>query len=203
MPCALAATICAAFRFAQLQSAGFGPRAIATTGGILYGLGVFLAGFVPHDSLYLLYLTYGIIVGIGIGLGYIVPIAMLIKWFPDRRGLITGLAVAGLGFGSLIVAPIVTATMAKDGIGLSSTFMILGIAYLIVVVGAAQFFRKAPDGYAPPGWVPSTQQNAIAARRNFTGGPSHCYGGGQIGSRQCRRSLLPHRSLHHRRGYGG
>src|SRR3989440_12062104 len=72
----------------------FGPRVIATAGGILYGLGVFLASFTT-PNLFLLYLTFGIIGGIGVGLGYIVALAMLIKWFPDRRGFITGLAVAG------------------------------------------------------------------------------------------------------------
>ena len=72
----------------------FGPRVVATAGGILYGLGVLLAAFAAPNLL-VLYLTFGIIGGIGIGLGYIVALAMLIKWFPDRRGFITGLAVAG------------------------------------------------------------------------------------------------------------
>jgi len=76
----------------------FGPRVVATAGGILYGLGVILAGLTASThNLLLLYLTYGVIGGIGIGLGYIVALAMLIKWFPDRRGFITGLAVACFG----------------------------------------------------------------------------------------------------------
>ncbi len=74
----------------------FGPRAIATTGGILYGLGIILSAFAA-PNLIVLYLTYGILGGIGLGLGYIVALAMLIPWFPDRRGFITGLAVAGFG----------------------------------------------------------------------------------------------------------
>ena len=78
----------------------FGPRVIATAGGILYGIGVLLAAFV-RPNLFLLYLTFGVIGGIGIGLGYIVALAMLIRWFPDRRGFITGLAVAGFGAGAL------------------------------------------------------------------------------------------------------
>jgi len=148
----------------------FGPRTIATAGGILYGLGIILAGVTtPMHNIALLYLTYGIIGGIGIGLGYIVPLAMLIKWFPDRRGFITGLAVAGFGVGAVITAQIAPVLLnAKTGIGLSSTFLYLGIAYLIVVVVAAQFFRKAPDNYAPAGWVIPTRVQETRTIRNYT-----------------------------------
>src|SRR3954468_9052804 len=73
-----------------------GPRAVGITAGVLYGAGTFFAGF-AGDNLPLLYLTYGVIGGFGIGLGYIVPIATLVKWFPDKRGVITGVAVAGFG----------------------------------------------------------------------------------------------------------
>lgn len=146
----------------------FGPRAIATAGGILYGVGVFLAGLVPSSSLFLLYLTYGIIGGIGIGLGYIVPLAMLIKWFPDRRGFITGLAVAGFGLGAFATGPLANALLNPKSLGLSGTFLVLGVIYLVIVVGAAQFFRKAPDGYAPPGWTPNVQQNSVRSTRDYT-----------------------------------
>jgi MFS transporter, OFA family, oxalate/formate antiporter len=71
-----------------------GPRVVALTGGALYGLGIFLASFTHRLSW--LYLTYGVVGGIGLGLSYIVPVAVLVKWFPDRRGLITGIAVGGL-----------------------------------------------------------------------------------------------------------
>src|SRR6266568_6640031 len=143
----------------------FGPRVIATVGGILYGLGIILAGFAA-PNLYLLYLTYGIIGGIGLGLGYIVALAMLIKWFPDRRGFITGLAVAGFGAGAAITGPVAAALIPQ--ISLGTTFVILGIAYFVIVVAAAQFFRTAPDGYAPPGWVPSAKQQASSLVRNVT-----------------------------------
>ena len=83
-----------------------GPRIVALTGGALYGLGVFLASF--SHNLWWLYLSYGLIGGIGLGLGYIVPVAVLVKWFPDRRGLITGIAVGGFGAGALITAPVAT-----------------------------------------------------------------------------------------------
>ncbi|HTI13579.1 MAG TPA: OFA family MFS transporter [Dictyobacter sp.] len=144
----------------------FGPRIVATAGGILYGIGIILAGLTASDhSAILLFLTYGVIGGIGIGLGYIVPLAMLIKWFPDRRGFITGLAVAGFGLGALVIAQ--TAPSMLKSLGVSTTFIILGIVYLIVVVGAAQTFRSAPEGYAPEGWTPSTTQQAVRAKRDF------------------------------------
>ncbi len=143
----------------------FGPRVIATLGGILYGLGVILAAFAA-PNIFILYLTFGIIGGIGIGLGYIVALAMLIKWFPDRRGFITGLAVAGFGAGALITSPVAAALITSVGLG--STFLYLGIAYLVVIVIVAQFFRMAPEGYAPAGWTPSVRQQTDRATRDFT-----------------------------------
>ncbi|MBA2679476.1 MAG: OFA family MFS transporter [Ktedonobacteraceae bacterium] len=144
----------------------FGPRAIATVGGIIYGIGVILAGFaVPN--LYLLYFTYGIIGGIGLGLGYIVALAMLIKWFPDRRGFITGLSVAGFGGGAALTGPI-AANLLLPSLGLGTTFIVLGIAYLIIVVVSAQFFQVAPEGYAPAGWTPSVRQQELRAQHDYT-----------------------------------
>src|SRR5437763_8537705 len=144
----------------------FGPRVIATVGGILYGLGILLAAFAA-PNIFILYLTFGIIGGIGLGLGYIVALAMLIKWFPDRRGFITGLAVAGFGGGAAITGP-VAANFLLPAFGLNTTFIILGIAYLVIVVGAAQFFHKAPDGYAPPGWTPPVTEKNIQSARDYT-----------------------------------
>jgi OFA family oxalate/formate antiporter-like MFS transporter len=145
----------------------YGPRIIATAAGLLYGLGVILASFVS-PNLILLYLTYGVIGGVGIGLGYIVALAMLIKWFPDRRGFITGLAVAGFGGGAALTSP-VAANYLLPSYGVNQTFLILGIIYLLIVVGAAQFFRVAPDGYTPPGWTPpAARQEQISASHDYT-----------------------------------
>jgi OFA family oxalate/formate antiporter-like MFS transporter len=144
----------------------FGPRTIATVGGIIYGIGVILAGFAA-PNLYLLYFTYGIIGGIGLGLGYIVALAMLIKWFPDRRGFITGLSVAGFGGGAALTGPI-AANLLLPPLGLGTTFIVLGIVYLIIVVVSAQFFRTAPEGYAPAGWTPSVRQQELRAKRDYT-----------------------------------
>jgi MFS transporter, OFA family, oxalate/formate antiporter len=124
-----------------------GPRTVALTAGVLYGLGVFLASF-AGGHLWWLYCSYGVIAGVGLGLGYIVPVATLVKWFPDKRGLITGLAVAGFGAGALITAPIATRLIAE--VGVLQTFAILGTAYFVAVTGGALFMRNPPDGYRPP-----------------------------------------------------
>jgi OFA family oxalate/formate antiporter-like MFS transporter len=123
-----------------------GPRTVALTAGVLYGLGVFLASFAGH-RLWWLYCSYGVIAGVGLGLGYIVPVATLVKWFPDKRGLITGLAVAGFGAGALITAPIATRLIA--GVGVLQTFAILGVAYFVAVTGGALFMQNPPEGYRP------------------------------------------------------
>jgi MFS transporter, OFA family, oxalate/formate antiporter len=132
----------------------FGPCAIATAAGVLYGSGVLLSGFAPNMSV--LYLTHGFLGGIGLGLGYIVPIAVLIGWFPDKRGFISGLAVTGFGLGALVTGPLATALIKAQGV--QNTLMLLGAGYFVIVVAAAQFLRPAPDNYAPPGWTPAAQQ---------------------------------------------
>jgi MFS transporter, OFA family, oxalate/formate antiporter len=142
-----------------------GPRVVALTGGFLYGLGIFLASF-SADKLWWLYLSYGLIGGIGLGFGYIVPISVLVKWFPDRRGLITGIAVAGFGAGALITAPV--ATHLIQSVGVLQTFAYLGVGYLIVTMATGFFMRNPPDGWKPDGWVPSTTQTRQRAAKDYT-----------------------------------
>jgi OFA family oxalate/formate antiporter-like MFS transporter len=140
-----------------------GPRIVALTGGALYGLGVFLASF--SHNLWWLYLSYGLIGGIGLGLGYIVPVAVLVKWFPDRRGLITGIAVGGFGAGALITAPV--ATRLIQSVGVLNTFAYLGIGYLIVTAIAGWFMQNPPDGWKPEGWSPTATETAQRAGHDF------------------------------------
>jgi OFA family oxalate/formate antiporter-like MFS transporter len=142
-----------------------GPRIVALTGGFLYSIGIFLASF-SADKLWWLYLTYGLIGGIGLGFGYIVPVAVLVKWFPDRRGLITGIAVGGFGLGALVTAP--AATYLIQSVGVLRTFAYLGIAYLIVTMAAGSFMRNPPDGWRPAGWTPSALQSAQRATKDYT-----------------------------------
>jgi OFA family oxalate/formate antiporter-like MFS transporter len=89
-----------------------------------------------------------------------------LKWFPDRRGFIAGLAVAGFGAGALITSPVAAALITSVGLG--STALYLGIAYLVVIVIVAQFFRTAPQGYTPAGWAPSVRQQTDRSRRDYT-----------------------------------
>ena len=137
-----------------------GPRVVAMTGGVLFGGGIYMASF-SYLGLWWLYITYGLIGGIGLGLSYIVPISVLVKWFPDKRGLITGIAVGGFGAGAFITAPI--ATRLIESVGVLQTFSYLGVANLIVVVVAAFFLKNPPDGWLPENWQPEkilkTQKN--------------------------------------------
>jgi OFA family oxalate/formate antiporter-like MFS transporter len=142
-----------------------GPRIVALTGGFLYGLGVLLASF-SADKLWWLYLSYGLIGGIGLGFGYIVPVAVLVKWFPDRRGLITGIAVGGFGAGALVTAPV--ATHLIQSVGVLQTFAWLGIGYLVVAMATGSLMRNPPDGWKPAGWVPSATQTAQRAAKDYT-----------------------------------
>ncbi|MDB5286694.1 MAG: major facilitator superfamily 1 [Mucilaginibacter sp.] len=151
--------------FGGLWSKRVGPRVVAMTGGLLYGGGVFLASFSDH-GLWWLYMTYGVIGGIGLGFAYIVPIYVLVKWFPDRRGLMTGIAVGGFGAGALITAPI--ATKLIQSVGVLHTFAYLGIAYAIASVAAGYFLQNPPEGWLPEGWKPVQKQQAHKDTSDFT-----------------------------------
>ncbi len=142
-----------------------GPRTVGIVAGICYGIGTILAGR-TGGSLTTLYLTYGLIGGAGLGLGYIIPVATLIKWFPDKRGMITGIAVAGFGAGALITAPI--AARLINSVGVATTFTILGLVYLVAVTGAAFFMKNPPEGYKPAGWVPAASGQNQRATKEYT-----------------------------------
>lgn len=144
-----------------------GPRVVAMAGGFLYGLGVFLASF-SADRLWWLYISYGLIGGIGLGLGYIVPVAVLVKWFPDRRGLITGIAVGGFGAGALVTAPIATNLIQR--VGVLRTFGYLGIAYLLSVMATGYFMKDPPEG-----WQPAVAKRA-GAKKTRTPGEDYTLG---------------------------
>ena len=142
-----------------------GPRVVAITGGVLYGLGVFLASF-SANKLWWLYISYGLIGGLGLGFAYIVPVAVLVKWFPDRRGLIAGIAVGGFGAGALITAPV--ATYLIKSVGVLDTFAYLGAAYLIVTVVTSFFMQNPPEGWRPAGWTPPASQVSQRAGGDYT-----------------------------------
>jgi len=127
-----------------------GPRFVGTIGGILFGTGLLLAGLANiHANVWLLYLAYGIIAGMGGGFGYVTPIATLIRWFPDKRGLVTGLAVMGYGFGSFIMGNAGPSLIMK--IGIAHTFFCWGALSLCLVMGSVMVLRNPPEEWTPSG----------------------------------------------------
>lgn len=137
----------------------YGPRVSGTAAALFFGAGIAGSGLaVSGDRLTLLYLCYGVLGGIGLGVGYITPVSTLVKWFPDRRGLATGLAIMGFGFASLIAGPIIQKLVVT--IGLAETFFTLGAVYFVVMVLSSQYLAPPPPGWMPNGYTPK----AVSAR---------------------------------------
>jgi OFA family oxalate/formate antiporter-like MFS transporter len=144
-----------------------GPRLVSSAAGILYGMGYIVAGLsAAHHYLNGLYLGYGLLAGTGMGMGYICAVSTLVKWFPDKRGLMTGVAVCGFGFGALIMSPIAAWEIINYGV--PATFETLGVVYLIVIFVGAQVFAIPPHGWHPAGWQPRTTVAKAAATHDFT-----------------------------------
>jgi len=126
-----------------------GPKKTALLGGILIGIGVLLSSLMT--TFIGLLITYGIIFGAGIGFGYVSPIASASKWFPDKKGFINGIAVAGFGAGSFVFNYVIKALVLTT---IPITFIILGIIYLILIIGGAFTLSNPPEGWKPEGWTP-------------------------------------------------
>jgi OFA family oxalate/formate antiporter-like MFS transporter len=130
-----------------------GPKVSGTTAGLFYGVGILGSGLaVQMESLILFYLCYGVIGGIGLGLGYITPVSTLVKWFPDKRGLATGMAIMGFGFAALIFGPVMQSLF--EAVGVSYAFYILGAIYMTLILLSARYIEKPPEGYLPEGFKP-------------------------------------------------
>jgi MFS transporter, OFA family, oxalate/formate antiporter len=130
----------------------FGPFWVSLTGGVLVSLGFFLCAFT--NSLMYLYICFGVIGGLGNGFGYATPIPVMAKWFPDKRGLAVGLAVAGYGAGSALFGPLANLKLIP-AYGVHTTFMILGAIFLVMTVIGAFLLKNPPSGYKPAGWTPA------------------------------------------------
>ena len=149
-----------------LQHPKVGPRKLAMASGVVLGAGYVLAGLFGAENFTTTFIFVGIIGGAGIGLGYVVPIATGIKWFPDKKGLITGLAVAGFGFGATLwmtladkLGPIGGGELIKS-LGVSGTFIAFGIAYFVLVEIGSIWMKFPSDGYKPEGWTPPVATSA-------------------------------------------
>ncbi len=138
-----------------------GPRIVGTVSGIVLALGCVLAG-VFSDSVNGLILSYGLLCGLGVGFGYVPPIATCIRWFPDHRGMIVGISVMGAGFGPLLYGPVVEHLIGKDPAAwpttIPHTFFILAGLFAVCVTGAAQFMKLPPPDWKPAGWTPPVER---------------------------------------------
>lgn len=144
-----------------------GPFPISLTGAVLITLAFIMSSFT--NSLIWLYLWFGVVGGLGNGFGYATPIPVMAKWFPDKRGLAVGLAVAGYGGGSAIFGPV-----AKNWLiptyGVNQTFAILGVVFFVMTVIGAFLLRNPPAGYKPAGWEPAPAARAAATTYEFSPG---------------------------------
>lgn len=122
-----------------------GPRKSAMLAAVLFGLGQAGAGVaIMMDSVVLYWATYGLLSGLGMGIGYIAPVSTLVKWFPNRRGLATGMAVLGFGAGALITAPVAASLMAS--VGIQNTYFILGVSYFVLMMCGALYIAPPKPG---------------------------------------------------------
>lgn len=169
LPYALA---CAVFAIAMVPAGRaqdiLGPRIVASIGGALCGLGMVVASFATPHTTWPITLGFGVLTGVGIGLGYAAATPAAVKWFSaSRKGLITGLVVAGFGLASVYIAPLTTWLLQSQGV--SGAFRVLGIGFALVTVGLAQLIVNPPQGYVPAehGQVTARKRAAAAAARDY------------------------------------
>jgi MFS family permease len=144
-----------------------GPRVAAIAAAILFGSGLIIGGIgLAIKQSFLVFLGMGVIGGTGCGLGYISPVSTLVKWFPDRRGMATGMAIMGFGGGAFLAGYLNVYFM--DRLGVAKTMMALGIAYFVIMSLGALILRRPPDGWLPRGWTASLKVSAMIANRNLT-----------------------------------
>jgi len=147
-----------------------GPRKAGVVAAFCWGGGFAIGALAVHlHNIWLLYLGLGIIGGCGLGLGYISPVSTLIKWFPDRRGMATGMAIMGFGGGAMIGSPLANILMnhfkTATSVGVEETFLTMGAIYFLAMLCGAFGYRLPPPGWQPVGWTPPPQANAMITKR--------------------------------------
>jgi len=153
--------------FAGIQMKKVGPRPIVIIGGLVMGSGYILGSFLG-TSFIVQFICIGIINGAGLGLAYVVPIAVCIKWFPDMKGYIAGLAVAGFGFGATIWVKVGGSWFALvENLGVQTVFFYYGIAFIVMVLVGSRWMVDPPKGYVPAGYIPpESQESANSGNRS-------------------------------------
>ncbi|WP_307396798.1 OFA family MFS transporter [Bacillus horti] len=145
----------------------YGPRKAGLLAATFFGIGIVGSGVaVLFESRMLLYLFYGVFGGIGLGVGYIAPVSTLVKWFPDRRGLATGLAIMGFGFAAAISSPAMDALI--KSVGVQWTFYILGISYFVIMLFSSLYLEKPPEGWMPEGFKEKVQAGKAKAKLDLS-----------------------------------
>lgn len=136
----------------------YGPRIAGITAAIFFGIGVAGSGIAVNvGSLWLLYVFYGVLGGIGLGIGYIAPVSTLVKWFPDKRGLATGMAIMGFGFAAAIASPVMDYLISNAGI--AATFYTLGISYFVIMILSSLYISRPPEDWQPEGFNPEQSED--------------------------------------------
>lgn len=151
-----------------------GARVVASAGGILVGIG-FLISAIYGNTVGGLVIGWGIMGGLGSGFAYVTPIANLVRWFPDKRGTMVGLAVMGAGLSPLFWGPLIEKLVGRDATRFAETipdtFEIMAVIFVVAVVGAAQFYRVPPPGWSPPGFAFGAHRRQgmeVSPRQMFT-----------------------------------
>lgn len=146
-----------------------GPRNIAMLSGVIYAVGYVISSQFT-ENIAMMYVGYGIL-GAGVGIGYSCALSCCVKWFPDKRGLVSGLAVAGFGAGTFVFAQVgqfIIDSGSTDAIGLSNAYLYLGLIFLAMVLGGAQLLCDPPTGFCPAGWTPPKSGAGSTAKKQFT-----------------------------------
>src|SRR5436309_6028922 len=153
----------AAFAGTWLERAG--PRKVGVVAACCWGGGFLIAALgVRLHAIPIVYLGYGVVGGCGLGLGYVSPVSTLIKWFPDRRGLATGMAIMGFGGGAMIGSPLADLLMkhfaTPTSVGVQETFLVMGALYFVAMMAGAFGYRLPAPGWKPVGWTPPAHVKA-------------------------------------------
>jgi MFS family permease len=148
-----------------------GPRKAGVVAAVCWCGGLVISAFgIKTHQIWLMWLGSGVIGGIGLGLGYISPVSTLIKWFPDRRGMATGMAIMGFGGGAMIGAPLATSLMkyfaTPTSVGVYETFLVMAAIYFVFMVAGAMGYRVVPTGWKPAGWHPPAAAGSNAMITN-------------------------------------